>query len=137
MLKLNRQASSGAKEQITLTKWLQKHGDNAKGRYQIHSIIPARQGMQDALLLFDTATERVKVRLKPEEWQGFKQEVGIQKAEDIEGKVAYFVVNSANDIGIEAVPYEDDKKIAVYTFDKKKLYWRLEFLDKAEDAIIF
>lgn len=121
------------KETLTLLQWLQRHenDDTIYREYEVVSIIPPRSGMKEALLIFETANERVKVRLTEEEWSEFKDAMVITKADDLRDRVVYIVVSKDDGIGVDIRDFVDDFREAVYEFVRKSSYWRLVYLDKS------
>ncbi|MGC8729452.1 MAG: hypothetical protein ACP5SD_09335 [Elusimicrobiales bacterium] len=87
---------------------------------------------------FETDKEKVRFTVSSDVWTLFKHEYNIT-GKDIEGK-EFYVVIEGKDVNIDAVEPNDEFKEAVYTFDKKKLYWKLEYrakvkFDEDEDVV--
>lgn len=120
------------KETLTLLQWLTRHenDDTIYREYEVVSIIPPRAGMKEALLVFETEKERVKVRMTEDEWTEFKIAVPITKAEDIRDKIVYVIVSKDEGVSVDIRDFVDDFREAVYEFVRKSSYWRLVYVDK-------
>ncbi|MGB9772296.1 MAG: hypothetical protein ACPLX7_10050, partial [Candidatus Kapaibacteriota bacterium] len=110
--------------------WLElkrKNNEKFEGRYLITFIMAPKQ-YPFASFEFETDKEKVRFTVSSEVWVLFKNEYGIT-GKDIEGK-EFYVIIEGKDVNIDAVEPKDDLKEPVYTFDKVKKYWKLEYKAK-------
>ncbi len=138
MLKL-KSLQRETKPLLKFNEWLdlkRSNKENFEGRYLVTFIMAPKQ-YPFATFEFETEHERVRLTVSNDVWTLFKHEYNIT-GKDIEGKEFYVIIDG-KDVNIDAVEPNDEKE-PVYTFDRGKKYWKLEYkpkvkFDEDEDVV--